>query len=164
MLKQATGTLGKIDATVKDIEAARAQVESARAALDQARVQLGYARLEAPFDGIVTSRNVEPGEVVSQGREVITVADLSRIDLKIYVDETSIGLVKQGQKVDVRVDSFPGRSFAGRVSFISPEAEFTPKMIQTRKERVKLVYLVKVAVDNPGLELKSGMPADAYLQ
>jgi len=164
MLKQATGTLGKIDATVKDIEAARAQVESARAALDQARVQLGYARLEAPFDGIVTSRNVEPGEVVSQGREVITVADLSRIDLKIYVDETSIGLVKQGQNVDVRVDSFPGRSFAGRVSFISPEAEFTPKMIQTRKERVKLVYLVKVAVDNPGLELKSGMPADAYLQ
>ena len=97
MLKQATGTLGKIDATVKDIEAARAQVESARAALDQARVQLGYARLEAPFDGIVTSRNVEPGEVVSQGREVITVADLSRIDLKISWT-ISIGLVSRDRR------------------------------------------------------------------
>ena len=163
-LQQATGGLKKIEATVKDIEAAKAQVQSARAALDQANVQLGYARLEAPFDGIVTSRNVEPGEVVSQGREVITVADLSRIDLKVYVDETSIGRVKPGQRVDVRVDSFPDRSFEGRVGYISPEAEFTPKIIQTRKERVKLVYLVKVAIDNPNMELKAGMPADAYLK
>lgn len=163
-LQQAEGGLGKIEATVKDIEAAKAQIDSARAGLVQSKVQLGYARLAAPFDGIVTSRNVEPGEVVSPGREVITVADLSRIDLKIYVDETSIGKVRPGQNVDVMVDSFPGRSFRGRVSYISPEAEFTPKIIQTHKERVKLVYLVKVTVDNPDLALKAGMPADAYLE
>lgn len=163
-LQQATGNLRRIDATAKDIEAARAQEQGAQAALNQARVQLGYARLDAPFDGIVTSRNVEPGEVVSPGREVITVSDLSRIDLKIYVEETAIGRVKPGQEVDVRVDTFPGTSYAGTVSYISPEAEFTPKIIQTRKERVKLVYLVKVSVDNPNLELKAGMPADAYLK
>jgi HlyD family secretion protein len=163
-LEQAGSNLQKIEATLKDIGAAKAQIDHARASLDQARIQLGYARLEAPFDGIVTSRNVEPGEVVSPGREAMTIADLARIELKIYVEEAVIGRVKPGQKVDVRIDTFPGRSFSGQVSYISPEAEFTPKIIQTKKERVKLVYMVKIILDNPDLALKAGMPADAYLQ
>jgi HlyD family secretion protein len=86
------------------------------------------------------------------------------VDLKIFVDETEIGKVKPGQKVEVKVDTFPKKTFEGRVTFISPEGEFTPKIIQTKKERVKLVYLVKVSVPNPDLELKSGMPADAWLK
>jgi HlyD family secretion protein len=102
--------------------------------------------------------------VVTPGREVLTLADLSRVDLKIFVDEKEIGKVKPGQRVDVRVDTFPDKVYEGYVSFISPEGEFTPKIIQTRKERVKLVYLVKVSIGNPNLELKSGMPADAWLR
>ena len=84
--------------------------------------------------------------------------------VKIYVGETEIGKVKPGQKADVKVDSLPGKTFEGTVTFISPEGEFTPKIIQTQKERVKLVYLVEITVPNPNLELKTGMPADAVLK
>jgi HlyD family secretion protein len=128
------------------------------------RIQLGYTKLIAPYDGIITSRNVEPGEVVSPGREVLTMSDLSRVDLKIFVDETEIAKVRPGQKVEVKVDTFKDKVFSGLVSYISPDAEFTPKIIQTKKERVKLVYLVKVSLPNPAFELKTGMPADAYLK
>jgi HlyD family secretion protein len=163
-LKSAKSNLGRIGATRRDIDGAQAQIELARASLDQAKIQLDYARLTAPFAGIIVSRNVEPGEVVSPGREVFTLSDLSRVDLKVFVDETDIGRVKPGQRVKVKVDSFPGKFFYGSVSYISPEAEFTPKVIQTKKERVKLVYLVKVSIPNPKFELKTGMPADAYLR
>lgn len=163
-LKQARSNLKKIEATKQDIEAARAQVKAAQSLLEQAHIQIDYTFLKAPFSGIVTSRNVEPGEVVTPGREVITVADLSRVDLKIFVDEKEIGRVKPGQRVDVKVDTFPERIFTGYVSYISPEGEFTPKIIQTHKERVKLVYLVKVSIPNPDFVLKTGMPADAWLR
>ncbi len=158
------GNLRRIEATQADIQVASARIDSARAALDLAEIQLGYTRLLAPFDAMLTSRNVEPGEVVTPGREVITVSDLSRINLKIFVDETEIGKVKPGQKTVVKIDSFPDKIYEGFVSYVSPEGEFTPKIIQTRKERVKLVYLVKIAIQNPDLELKSGMPADAWLR
>lgn len=164
VVKQAQSNLRKIDSTKKDIEAAQAQIDLARANLDQASIQLGYTRLTAPYAGVITSRNVEPGEVVSPGREIITLSDLSRVDLKIFVDETRIAAVKPGQRVDVQVDTFPGKFFKGHVSYISPEAEFTPKIIQTHKERVKLVYLVKVSIPNPKFQLKTGIPADAYLR
>ena len=163
-LKQAKSNLKKIDTTKKDIESAQAAIDLAKATLDQARIQLGYTKLLAPYSGIITSRNVEPGEVVSPGREVITMSDLSRVDLKIFVDETDIAKVKPGGKVEVKVDTFKDKVFTGWVSYVSPDAEFTPKIIQTKKERVKLVYLVKVSVSNPDYELKTGMPADAYLK
>lgn len=164
ILRQARTNIRKIDMTRKDMESARAQVDLAKATLDQAEIQLGYARLSAPYAGIITSKDVEPGEVVSPGREVFTLADLSRIDLKIFVDETEIGKVRPGQKVEVKIDTFPSRVFTGYVTYISPQAEFTPKFIQTAKERVKLVYLVKASIANPNFELKTGMPADAYLK
>lgn len=164
ILQQAKSNLGRIELTKKEIAASEAAAKGAKAALDQTGIQLKYTRLVAPIKGIITSRNVEPGEVVTPGREVMTLADLSTVDLKIFVDETEIGKVKPGQDVDVKVDTFPRRVFKGKVSFISPEGEFTPKVIQTRKERVKLVYLVKVSIPNEGLELKSGMPADAWLR
>ena len=120
--------------------------------------------MKAPSAGVITSRNIEPGEVVTPGREVLTLSRLDTVDLKIFVEETEIGRVKPGQKAEVRVDTFPGKSFSGTVTFISPEGEFTPKIIQTKKERVKLVYLVKISIPNPAMELKSGMPADAWLR
>ena len=163
ILNLAQGNLTKIDAAKQDIETAIAQINANRAALNQASIQLSYTRLKSPMDGVVTSRNIEPGETVNAGREVITISDLSRVDLKIFVDETEIGKVKPNQKVEVRVDTFPGKTYMGYVSFISPEGEFTPKIIQTKKERVKLVYLVKVSIVNPDFELKAGMPADALL-
>jgi len=164
VLRQARSNLKKIQAGRQDVEAARSQAQATRAALDQTSIQMGYTQLKSPFSGTITSRNVEPGEVVTPGREVLTLADLSRVDLKIFVDETQIGKVKPGQKVEVMVDTFPGKVYTGYVSFVSPEGEFTPKIIQTQKERVKLVYLVKISLSNPDLELKSGMPADAWLR
>jgi len=163
VLNLAEGNLTKIDTIKQDIEVASAQISAARAFLNQASIQLDYTRLTSPMDGVVTSRNIEPGETVTPGREVITISDLSRVDLKIFVDETEIGKVKPGQKVNVKIDTFPDKTYAGTVSFISPEGEFTPKIIQTRKERVKLVYLVKVSIVNPDFQLKAGMPADAWL-
>lgn len=164
ILKQARSNLSKIAMTEKEVEAARAKLQAAEAAFKVAETQLGYMELKAPFKGIITSRNIEPGEVVSLGQEVFSLADLSYIELKIYVDETEIGKVKPGQEADVTVDTFPEKVFKGRVTFISPEGEFTPKIIQTYKERVKLVYLVKVLIPNPDLDLKPGMPADAVLR
>jgi len=147
-----------------NFEIPQSKLAEAKALLKQASVYLAYTQLKSPMDGVITSRNIEPGETVNAGREVITVSNLSRVDLKIYVDETQIGRVKPQQEVDVTVDTFPGKVYKGVVSFISPEGEFTPKIIQTKKERVKLVYLVKVSIDNPNFELKSGMPADALLR
>ena len=163
-LKQARSNLGKIKITEKEVESAIAKVQAAEAKLKLAETQLGYMELRAPFKGIITNRNIEPGEVVSLGQEVFSLADLSSIELKIFVDETDIGKVKHGQKADVKVDTFPEKIFEGKVSFISPEGEFTPKIIQTHKERVKLVYLVKVLIPNTSLDLKPGMPADATLR
>ncbi len=164
VLRQARSNLKKIEAGGQDVEAAKAQVEVSRSVLGQAGIQMGYTQLKAPFSGTITSRNIEPGEVVTVGREVLTLSDLSRVDLKIFVGETQIGRVKPGQEVDVKVDTFPEKTYKGRIAFVSPESEFTPKIIQTQKERVKLVYLVKISLSNPDLELKSGMPADAWLR
>jgi HlyD family secretion protein len=163
-LRLAQSNLKKIEAAEQDVEAARAQVAAAKAALSVAEIQLGHTELRAPYAGIILSRNVEPGEVVSPNQEVLTISDLSRVDLKVFVEETEIGKIIPGQPVDVKIDTFPDKTYRGQVAYISPQAEFTPKIIQTHKERVKLVYLVKVSVPNPNFELKSGMPADAWFR
>jgi HlyD family secretion protein len=163
-LKQAKDNLKKIEVAEREVKAADAQVLSAKAGLELSKIQLKYTELNAPFNGILVSRNVEPGEVVSPGREVISLADLSKVDLKVFVGETEIGRVKPGQAVEVKIDTFPSKTYAGTVTYISPEGEFTPKIIQTHKERVKLVYLVKITIANPDLELKPGMPADAWFK
>jgi HlyD family secretion protein len=164
VLNNARSNLKRIEAAKRDVEAARLQAKAVEAAFDQARIQWAYTELKAPFSGIITSRNVEPGEVVTPSREVLTLADLSRVDLKIFVGETEIGKVRPGQGVDVKVDTFPDKVYKGVVTFISPEGEFTPKIIQTHKERVKLVFMVKISLANPNLELKTGTPADAWLR
>ena len=163
-LRLARSNLQKIEASESDVEAARAQAAAAAAALRVAEVQLEHAVLKAPYAGIILSRGVEPGEVVAPNQEVLSIADLSTVDLKVFVEETEIGRVRPGQAVEVRIDTFPDKRYAGRVAYVSPQAEFTPKIIQTQKERVKLVFLVKIHVPNPDHELKPGMPADAWFR
>jgi HlyD family secretion protein len=122
---------------------------------------LSYAVLKSPLAGVVLSKAAEPGEFLSAGAPVVTVADLAGVYLRAYVNETDLGRVKLGARVRVTTDTWPGRVYAGRVAFISSQAEFTPKNIQTNRERVKLVYRAKIELANPAMELKPGMPADA---
>jgi HlyD family secretion protein len=145
------------------IDQARAQLDQARQALALAETRLGYAALASPLTGVVLSENVESGEFVQAGTPVVTVGDLERPWLRAYVNETDLGRVKVGQPVRVTTDSYPDKHYDGRISFIASEAEFTPKNVQTPKERVKLVYRVKIDIPNPNMELKPGMPADAEI-
>ncbi len=145
------------------IEQAGARVEQARAAFALAQIRLGYATITAPFSGLVLSENIEPGEFVAPGTPVITLGDIKNVWLRAYINQTDLGRVKPGQKVHVTTDTYPEKIYEGRVSFISSEAEFTPKNVQTQKERVKLVYRIKIDIPNPDMELKPGMPADARI-
>ncbi|MGO8732843.1 MAG: HlyD family secretion protein [Terriglobia bacterium] len=142
----------------------RANVHQADQNLQMSRIRLTYTVLRAPFNGVVLVRQAELGEVVSPGTPIVTLADLDHLWVRVYVPETDLGKVHWGQVVDVRTDTYPERIYHGRISFISSEAEFTPKSVQTEKERVTLVYRVKVDVENPNRELKPGMPADAIVK
>lgn len=148
----------------EDLDQARARFEQAQQALGLAQTQLSYATLTAPTSGVILSKNIEPLEYVAPGTSVVTLANLSQVWLRAYVEETDLGRVKTGQKVVVTTDSYPEKRYEGRVSFIASQAEFTPKNVQTRKERAKLVYRIKVDIPNPALELKPGMPVDAEIQ
>jgi len=148
----------------EDIEQARARFEEAQQALALAGTQLGYATLKAPSAGVILSKNIEPMEYVSPGTPVVTMADLRQVWVRAFVEETDLGRVKVGQKAFVTTDTFPGKRYEGRVSFIASEAEFTPKAVQTRKERTRLVYRIKIDLPNPAMELKPGMPVDAEIQ
>ena len=145
------------------IEQARARMEQAKANLGLTETRLGYATLVAPLSGVVLSKNIEPGEYVAPGTPVVTVGDLENVWLRAYVNESDLGRVKVGQRVRVATDTYPGKAYEGRLSFIASQAEFTPKNVQTEKERVKLVYRVKIDIPNPKMELKPGMPADAEI-
>ena len=147
----------------EDIEQARARLEQTRQSLALAETRLGYATLLAPMSGVVLSKSIEPGEFVSAGTPIVTVGDLENVWLRGYVNETDLGRVKLGQRVRVTTDTYPGKAYEGRVSFISSEAEFTPKSVQTEKVRVRLVYRIKADIKNPNMELKPGMPGDAEI-
>jgi HlyD family secretion protein len=145
------------------IDQARARLGEAEQALAIAQTRLSYAKLTCPVGGVVLSKNVEAGEFVAAGTPIVTIGNLKDIWLRAYVVGTDLGKVKLGQKVRVKTDSYPDKVYDGRVSFIAAEAEFTPKNVQTNKERVKLVYRIKIDIDNPNMELKPGMPADAEI-
>jgi HlyD family secretion protein len=145
------------------IEQARAHVKAAKEGLEAAKIQLNNATLVSPLTGMVLSNNVDDGEFVSPGMPVITVADLEHPWLRAYINETDLGKVNVGLKVEVTTDTFPDKTYAGAITFISPQAEFTPKSVQTEKERVKLVYRVKIEIANTNLEIKPGMPADGVI-
>ncbi|MGE5309125.1 MAG: HlyD family secretion protein [Deltaproteobacteria bacterium] len=146
------------------VDAAKANLDNLKAQLDLAQTRLGFAQLVSPIDGFITVRSAEAGEVLAAGSPVFTAVDLNDIWLTAYVKETDLGRVKLGQTAFVSVDSYPGKRYRGSVTFISSQAEFTPKQIQTPEERVKLVYRVKIQLSNPDLELKPGMPAEGVIE
>ncbi len=146
-------------------EQARAQLAQAQAALQAAEVTQGNMTLAAPFDGVVTVRNREPGEIVQAGSPVLTLMNPGDRWVRIYVREDRLGAVHIGDRAAIVSDTFPGKTYPGQVAFIASEAEFTPKNVQTTEERVKLVYAVKVRIlGDPDNELKPGLPADVRLE
>jgi HlyD family secretion protein len=147
----------------EDIEDGRAQVEQARASLRLAETQLSYTVLQSPISGIALVKSGEMGEVVNPGTSVIILADIENVWLKAYIPETELSRVKWGQEAIVTTDLWPKKEYKGKISFISSQAEFTPKQIQTEKERVTLVYRIKVDIPNKDHELKPGMPADGRI-
>ena len=154
------------------LESMRAERDALASQRLQAQAQLAEQRsyvadfaVRSPIDGTILTRTVEKGERVGEGTPLFTLVDLDRLYVKIYVPEPSIGKVALGQEARVYVNAFPGRAFAARVSRVSQEAEFTPKNVETREERVKLVFAVEVALaGNPDRVLKPGMPADAEVR
>jgi HlyD family secretion protein len=147
----------------EDIDDARAQVEQTRATVKLNETQLGYTTLYSPISGVVLVKSGEIGEVVNPGTSIVTLADIENVWLKAYIPETDLSKIKWGQEVLVTTDLRPKKEYKGKISFISSQAEFTPKSIQTEKERVTLVYRIKVDIQNRDRELKPGMPADGKI-
>jgi HlyD family secretion protein len=146
-----------------NVALARANQAAAAAKLALDEVTLGYTTLRAPFTGVISVREAELGQVAAPGVAIFTLDDLDHIWLRAYVNETYIGRVRLSEPVDVTTDSYPGKTYHGRISFISPEAEFTPKTVETNAERVTLVYRIRIDIDNSTHELLPGMPADAHI-
>ena len=147
----------------QDIEVAKANIRNASENLELAKIMLGYTTLRAPFSGVILTRQTELGEVMQPGTPVVTLADLDHVWLRAYIAETDLGRIRWGQAATVHTDTYPDKAYPGQISFIASEAEFTPKSVETHKERVTLVYRIKIDVENPRHELKPGMPADATI-
>jgi HlyD family secretion protein len=167
-LRQSTAALERDQAlrsaAERQVDLAKANIHNAEEALKMAQIVLGYTTLRAPFDGVITVRQAELGEIMAPGTPVVTLADLDHIWLRAYINEPDIGKIRLGQSAIVRTDTYPGKTYRGHVSFISSNAEFTPKSVETHAERVTLVYRIKIDIDNPSHELVPGMPADAVLE
>lgn len=148
---------------VEQIDILAAQLKQADESIKQAKIQWEHTMLYSPIDGVVLVRPREPGEVVSVSTTILTLANIEKVYLKAYVGETDYGKVKLGQKVEISNDSFQGKKYTGTIYYISDEAEFTPKNLTTKEDRVKLVYRIKVEVPNPDQELKPGMIADGVI-
>jgi HlyD family secretion protein len=154
----------QMDAAKSAYDAATAQLQLSRASLRTSDVKLTDTVIYAPLNGVVLRKNVEEGETVGTGTMLFTIGDLENPWVKVYVKEDKLGFVKLGQRAEVTVDTYPGKVYEGTVTYISSEAEFTPKNVQTKEERVKLVFGVKVSVKNVNHELKPGMPADVTIR
>jgi len=147
----------------QELDTRRAEIARSRASIALIDAQLADTIAVSPVDGVVLVKSADPGEVLSAGTTIVTIGDIEHPWLRGYINETDLGRVKLGSKVKVTTDSYKGKAYDGRVTFISSEAEFTPKQIQTEQERVKLVYRIKIELDNSSRELKSNMPADAQI-
>ena len=162
-VKMAEANALEIKRRGQEITFRRSEIERAKASLALIDTQLADTVAASPVDGVVLVKAANVGEVLAAGTTVVTVGDIDHPWLRAYINETDLGRVKLGSKAKVTTDSFPGKAYEGRVSFIASEAEFTPKQIQTEEERVKLVYRIKIDLENPNRELKSNMPADAEI-
>jgi len=145
----------------EEIKQAEAKLKQSLANEELIRKNVKDCYVVSPIHGYIIKKYVEEGENVNPMSSLLKLSDLSVVELMIYISEKELGKVKLGQKAEISVDAFPDKTFEGTVIFISPEAEFTPKNIQTKDERTKLVFAVKIKIPNPSLELKTGMPADA---
>lgn len=142
------------------IQRQEAGVRQSQAGLDMARLNLKKTELTAPVSAVVARLNFSQGELVNPGAEIVTLLDDTDLWLNVYVPENKLGRVKVGQTVSITVDTYPGRVFPGRVTYIAPEAEFTPRNVQTKEDRVNLVFQVKVQVTEGQDALRPGLPAD----
>jgi len=148
----------------EEVQAAEARLAQARAASDLLAKTIADCTVTAPAGGVVTHKAVEAGELVTPGATVVTLVELETVHVMIYITEKELGRVRLGDAADVTIDAFPDKAFPGRVTYISPEAEFTPKNVQTKEDRVKLVFGVKVEIENREGLLKPGLPADAVIR
>lgn len=162
-LKAAENNRLQVRQREQEVMARRSEVERAKAQVGVLDVQLNDTVASAPVDGVILSKNADLGEVLNAGVPVLTLGDIAKPWVRGYITEKQLGKVKLGDKVKVTTDSYPGKVYWGRVSFIASEAEFTPKQIQTPEERIKLVYRIKVELENPNQELKLNMPVDAVI-
>lgn len=142
------------------LDNARTNLEAAAAGLTLAQNQLSYTTITAPIKGSILNKAIEIGELAVSGSPIVTMANLDEVKLMLYVGGMMVGKIKLGDEVKVMVDSFPGKAFIGKLSYISDKEEFTPKPIQTKEERTTYVYRIKVIIPNPEHVLKPGMPAD----
>lgn len=160
---EALGKLRRL-ARPEEIQAAEARLAQARAGAELLAKTIADCTITAPAGGIVTHKAVEAGELVTPGATVVTLTDLASVYVMIYVTELEIGRIKLGGAAEIRIDAFPDRPFPGTITYISPQAEFTPKNVQTKEDRVKLVFGVKVEIENKDGLLKPGLPADAVVR
>lgn len=149
--------------TKEALAAAKARVDQARGALNTANASHQQTIIYAPINGRVTLRNVELGELVTAGLPIVRLAKLDKVWIRVYVPEEQIGRIKIGQSAQVKTDAYTNHRYKGKVILIAQEPEFTPKNVQTKEERVKLMYGIKIEVNNPHYELKPGMPGDAVI-
>jgi len=153
----------QLDSARAGYDVALAQSQQAAAAVRMSEVRLNDAVIYAPTAGVVLRKNIEAGETIQAGIPIFSIGDMANPWIKVYVKEDKLGMVKLGQKAGISTDSYPGKTYDGTVTYISSEAEFTPKNVQTQEERVKLVFGVKISVQNENNELKPGMPADVRI-
>lgn len=163
-VKQAEAARLELKRREQELETRRAQIEQARAQVAVVESQISDGTVNSPINGVVLVKSAEVGEVLAAGTTIATLGELDSPWLRGYVKEQDLGRVKLGMKAKITTDSHPGKIYWGRISYISSAAEFTPKQIQTPEERVKLVYRIKIEVENPQHELKLNMPADAEIQ
>ena len=147
----------------EELKQAEAKLNQSLLSADLIKKNINDSYIVSPLNGVVVKKYFEIGETVTPMSSLVKISDLTNVELYIYVTEIELGKIKLGQKAEVSVDAFMDKKFEGKVTYISPEAEFTPKNIQTKDERTKLVFAVKIELPNPDFELKSGMPADAKI-
>lgn len=147
----------------EEIDQARANLRKATASVNLLKKNIKDSYIISPIDGFVVKKFVEVGETVAPMSSLVKISNLASVNLIIYVSEVELGKIKLGQKAEITMDTYPDKKYEGKVTFISPEAEFTPKNIQTKDERTKLVFAVKIEIPNKDFDLKPGMPADAKI-
>jgi len=148
----------------EEIEQARANLNKTIAGVDLLKKSIRDCYVVSPINGFLVKTFVERGESVTPMSSLFKVSDLDIVELVIYVSTEELSYVKLGQEADVTIDAFKDKVYKGKVTYISPEAEYTPKNIQTKDERTKLVFAVKITIPNKEYDLKSGMPADAVIK